>query len=105
MTWMEWYNSLEKPSWTPAPCTIGLIRQILYAISNQALIAAVRSLQERETAIGQWALGSTNLPFGPELQEQFPIVSRFVNDDGKAAASELSPDVVANVFQESCSAE
>lgn len=32
MTWMEWYNSLEKPAWTPAPATIGLIWQILYPV-------------------------------------------------------------------------
>ena len=33
MTWMDWYNSLWKPSWTPAPSTIGLIWQILYPIA------------------------------------------------------------------------
>lgn len=32
MTWIEWYNSLEKPSWTPHPSTIGTIWQILYPI-------------------------------------------------------------------------
>ena len=32
MTWIDWYNSLEKPSWTPAPATIGMIWQILYPI-------------------------------------------------------------------------
>gem|GEM_PF-37635 len=32
MTWMEWYVSLAKPTWTPAPATIGLIWQILYPI-------------------------------------------------------------------------
>ena len=32
MGWMTWYNSLAKPSWTPAPSTIGLIWQILYPI-------------------------------------------------------------------------
>lgn len=32
MTWMEWYNSLAKPSWTPAPSTISLIWMILYPI-------------------------------------------------------------------------
>lgn len=32
MAWIDWYNSLEKPSWTPAPATIGLIWQILYPI-------------------------------------------------------------------------
>lgn len=32
MTWMEWYNSLAKPSWTPEPSTISLIWWILYPI-------------------------------------------------------------------------
>lgn len=32
MPWIEWYNSLAKPSWTPAPSTIGLIWSILYPI-------------------------------------------------------------------------
>ena len=32
MDWMPWYESLAKPSWTPAPATIGLIWQILYPI-------------------------------------------------------------------------
>lgn len=32
MNWMTWYNSLAKPSWTPAPSTIGLIWSVLYPI-------------------------------------------------------------------------
>ena len=32
MNWMDWYNSLSKPAWTPSPATIGLIWQILYPI-------------------------------------------------------------------------
>jgi benzodiazapine receptor len=32
MTWMEWYDALDKPNWTPPPATIGLIWQILYPI-------------------------------------------------------------------------
>jgi tryptophan-rich sensory protein len=32
MSWRAWYDSLAKPSWTPAPATIGLIWQILYPI-------------------------------------------------------------------------
>lgn len=32
MPWLDWYNSLTKPSWTPAPGTIGLIWQILYPV-------------------------------------------------------------------------
>lgn len=32
MDWMVWYDSLAKPSWTPAPATIGTIWTILYPI-------------------------------------------------------------------------
>ena len=32
MTWIEWYDSLSKPSWTPAPATISLIWTILYPV-------------------------------------------------------------------------
>ncbi len=32
MPWIEWYDSLAKPGWTPAPATIGLIWRILYPI-------------------------------------------------------------------------
>ena len=32
MNWMEWYDGLVKPSWTPAPATIGLIWQCIYPI-------------------------------------------------------------------------
>jgi hypothetical protein len=43
--WIEWYQSLAKPSWTPAPRTIGLIWQVLYPViiatcSSPQLIAA-----------------------------------------------------------------
>jgi tryptophan-rich sensory protein len=32
MNWMEWYENLAKPSWTPSPAVIGLIWTILYPI-------------------------------------------------------------------------
>jgi tryptophan-rich sensory protein len=32
MTWIEWYDSLVKPSWTPTPPTISLIWTILYPV-------------------------------------------------------------------------
>ena len=32
MPWIDWYNSLAKPSWTPAPSTISLIWMILYPV-------------------------------------------------------------------------
>ena len=32
MNWLDWYQSLEKPTWTPSPGTIGLVWTILYPI-------------------------------------------------------------------------
>ena len=32
MNFMEWYNTLAKPSWTPDPAFIGLMWQIIYPI-------------------------------------------------------------------------
>jgi translocator protein len=32
MNWIDWYNNLVKPSWTPPPHIIGLIWTILYPI-------------------------------------------------------------------------
>ena len=32
MDWTTWYNQLAKPSWTPAPATIGTIWTMLYPI-------------------------------------------------------------------------
>jgi tryptophan-rich sensory protein len=32
MDFMTWYESLEKPGWTPDPATIGLVWQTLYPI-------------------------------------------------------------------------
>ena len=32
MSWIEWYNSLAKPTWTPAPATISLIWALLYPV-------------------------------------------------------------------------
>ncbi len=32
MPWIEWYDSLVKPSWTPAPSTISLIWSLLYPV-------------------------------------------------------------------------
>jgi len=32
MNWIDWYNALAKPSWTPTPRAIGVIWTILYPI-------------------------------------------------------------------------
>lgn len=32
VSWLEWYNGLVKPDWTPSPAMIGTIWQILYPV-------------------------------------------------------------------------
>ncbi|MFN0055802.1 MAG: DUF6687 family protein [Planctomycetales bacterium] len=66
-----------------------------YTLDHPRLTGAIETFQRIETASGHWGLGGTPLPFGEELQQRFPLVGRFQNDQGEAAASGLSPDVVA----------
>ncbi len=61
MPWIEWYNSLAKPSWTPQPATIGTIWQILYPIILVSF-GYVFFLAAR-TKISWWVA----LPFGINL--------------------------------------
>ena len=37
MSWIEWYDSLSKPGWTPAPSTISLVWMILYPVIAASL--------------------------------------------------------------------
>lgn len=70
-----------------------------YDLDNPRLIAALEALQPQETAPGQWGLGGTRLPLGKELQDQFPLVGRFVDGQGHAAISRLLPDRVAKELE------
>ncbi len=57
MDWMTWYNSLAKPTWTPAPATIGLIWQILYPIILASFVFVI--VQALRGKISWWVA----LPF------------------------------------------
>ena len=52
---MEWYDSLAKPNWTPAPSTISLIWMILYPIIlvsfGFVFVQAIRSKVPRMVAV------------------------------------------------------
>jgi tryptophan-rich sensory protein len=69
MTWMTWYNSLAKPSWTPTPSTIGLVWQILYPIILVTclfvFVQAVRRKIPRRVAIPFAVNLVANLIFTP----------------------------------------
>lgn len=52
MAWLDWNNSLAKPSWTPARATIGPIWQILCLSISMAAAGHQRELLENRTV--QW---------------------------------------------------
>jgi len=49
-----YYDALAKPSWTPAPATIGLIWTLLYPLIAVAAIATVAKVWRGE--LTRWAL-------------------------------------------------
>ncbi len=75
MTWMEWYNSLAKPSWTPAPSTISLIwtplapitlvgNHVLGDLSRQGLLQGdVTDHQPGRASPSAWPQTSEQNPF------------------------------------------
>lgn len=69
MTWLDWYNRLEKPSWTPAPATIGMIWQILYPIIivtfGFVFVQAMRKKQPWQVALPFAINLGANLIFTP----------------------------------------
>jgi hypothetical protein len=69
-----------------------------YDLDDPQLVLAFEKLQEQESAIGRWGLGGTKLPFGAELQKSFPLAGRFLDEQGRPAASRLPPDVVAQAL-------
>ena len=69
MSWMEWYDSLIKPAWTPDPATIGLVWQILYPIIfatfGFVFIQAFRKKVPWKTALPFAVNLAANLAFTP----------------------------------------
>lgn len=70
-----------------------------FGLDNPRLISAFESLQRHDTAAGHWGLGGTRLPFGDELQGRFPLAGGFLDDRGKSAVSQLSPQAVAGALE------
>ena len=79
ITWVEWYNQLVKPDWTPEPATIGLVWQILYPIIlvtfGFVLIQAIRKKIPCRAALPFIINLAANLAFTPI---QFGLRSLFL---------------------------
>lgn len=69
MSWIQWYESLGKPSWTPEPSTIGMIWQILYPII--AVTFGFVFVQALRAKVSTWVVApfainlAANLAFTP----------------------------------------
>ena len=72
-----------------------------YDLDNAGLLSSFEQLQRLEWAPGKWSLGGTTLPFGKELQSRFPLVGRFLDDQGRPAISRLKSEQVASAFESS----
>ena len=70
-----------------------------YDLDNPRMVAAFEAMQRQETAPGRWGLGGTQLPFGSELENRFPLVGRFLDEQGHPAVSRLLPEHVAKTFE------
>lgn len=69
MEWREWYDGLEKPSWTPEPGTIGLVWQILYPVIivtfGFVFVQVIRGRLPRRVALPFAINMAANLIFTP----------------------------------------
>lgn len=69
MNWKDWYDSLQKPDWTPEPATIGLIWQILYPIIiltfGYVFVQAIRKKLPPRTSVPFVINLLANLAFTP----------------------------------------
>jgi hypothetical protein len=102
-----WFHDLWMPGYLWAD-TEGLWRvpgltyhdgMSSYDLDYPQLHSAFKELQRQESGAGSWGLGGTNLPFGAELQADFPLVGRFLDDQARPAVSQLSPETVARVLR------
>lgn len=69
MTFMEWYDSLAKPGWTPDPAFIGMMWQIIYPIIlatfGFVFIQVLRGKVPRAVALPFAVNLAANLSFTP----------------------------------------
>lgn len=60
MTGKEWYDSLDKPEWTPEPATIGLIWQIIYPKDAFSILSERWAMSDVE-GVNRWRIVGRSL--------------------------------------------
>ena len=69
-----------------------------YDLNSPRLAEALESLQRHETASGCWKLADNTSPFHRKLQSVFPVVARFVDEQGNSTPSRLTPQRISGFF-------
>jgi len=71
-----------------------------YDLSHPRLAQAIGKLQRHEAASGCWTLADNDdtSPFHRKLQSLFPLVARFVDEQGNPTPSRLKPQRIAGFF-------
>ena len=71
-----------------------------YDLSHPRFAQAIGNLQRHETASGCWTLADNDdtSPFHRNLQSLFPVVARFVDEEGNPTPSRLTPQRIAGCF-------
>lgn len=69
-----------------------------YDLENDGLVHAVETLNRYESGTGLWTLGTEGSPHCGRIQEQFPVILRCVDDNGRPSISRIDPDQVAQLL-------
>jgi hypothetical protein len=69
-----------------------------YELSHPRLAQALENLKRHEAASGCWTLADNTSPFHRKRQSIFPVVARFIDEQGNPAPSRLTPQHIPGSF-------
>ena len=95
--WYPGYAWAETVGWWQPPGLQSTGNSNRHVVDYPPLTAAATTLQQQETADGQWTLARELSPFATVPGRNFPIVLSFMRAD-QSAISALSPSFVANTL-------
>lgn len=86
--------------WTVPGLSYGNAMGAYTFVIDSWLSHAVEILHISEKNLGTWAFGGEHSPFHDKIQDSFPLAARFVDEQGRPAASSLLPENVAGCLRE-----
>lgn len=97
--WFPGYLWADTKGWWQ-PLAVHFEGMKSYRLEDPGWIQAFEWLQREEAAEGHWSLGGSDLPWGRAMQEQFPLVGRFLDGQGRSAVSKLKPERFSSLLVE-----